>query len=307
LIVIIDRNYLQIDGSTETVMKLGKLDRKLSEFGFKVFTIDGHNINDIIRSLERAKKVKGKPSAIIAKTIKGKGVSFMENNASWHGVAPNDQQLDKALKELKLTDKIDLTKLKKKAASFQNKIDRKINALVPTFTKDYFWNHQPKMKVEMEPTRFGFGKALEKNGGDTRVVCLGLDISDSVKISDFDKNFPERKSRFISMGIQEQNATVVAAGLAREGKLPVMSTYGVFCSQRNTDQIRTTVCYGDLNVFFGGAHGGLSVGADGATHQSLEEIFTIGGLPNMHLVLPCDSIETEKATKHLLFKIKGPK
>ena len=109
------------------------------------------------------------------------------------------------------------------------------------------------------------------------------------------------------MGIQEQNATVVAAGLAKEGKLPVMSTYGVFCSQRNSDQIRTSVCYGELNVFFGGAHGGISVGADGATHQSLEEIFSVGCLPNMNFVIPCDSIETKKATDYLLFKIKGPK
>ena len=109
------------------------------------------------------------------------------------------------------------------------------------------------------------------------------------------------------MGIQEQNATVVAAGLAREGKLPVMSTYGVFCSQRNADQIRTTICYGELNVFLAGAHGGVSVGADGATHQALEEIFTVASLPNMNFVMPCDSNETQKATDYLLFKVKGPK
>lgn len=307
LIVIVDRNYLQIDGGTEEVMKLGKMEKKLTEFGFKVYKMDGHNIGEIIKVLDKSKKTKKMPTAIIAKTIKGKGVSFMENNASWHGVAPDDAQLDKALAELKLTKKIDVLKLKNKANSYQQKIDQKTKALVPKFSKDYFWNNQSIMKVDMEPTRFGFGRALQKNGGDKRVVCLGLDISDSVKISDFVKNKPDRKPRFLSMGIQEQNATVVAAGLAREGKLPVMSTYGVFCSQRNADQIRTTVCYGELNVLFGGAHGGLSVGADGATHQSLEEIFTIGGLPKMNLVLPCDSIETEKATKHLLFKVKGPK
>ena len=159
----------------------------------------------------------------------------------------------------------------------------------------------------MEPTRFGFGKSLAEKGCDERVVCLGLDISDSVKISDFYKNNPERKPRFLSMGIAEQNATVVAAGLAKEGKLPVMSTYGVFCSQRNSDQIRTTICYGELNVFLAGAHGGLSVGADGATHQALEEIFVVGSIPNMNLVIPCDSQETKKATDHLLLKLKGPK
>jgi len=288
-------------------MKLGEIEKKLKSFGFAIFVIDGHNMDVIVKTLEKAKKVIGKPVAIIAKTIKGKGVSFMENQAKWHGVAPDDEQLATALKELKLTDKINLASLKEKAIAFQKKADKIVEKLVPKFKKDYFWNIAEKMKVVMEPTRFGFGKSLAENGKDERVVCLGLDISDSVKISDFYKKFPERKSRFFSMGIQEQNATVVAAGLAKEGKLPVMSTYGVFCSQRNSDQIRTSVCYGELNVFFGGAHGGISVGADGATHQSLEEIFSVGCLPNMNFVIPCDSIETKKATDYLLFKIKGPK
>jgi len=306
-IVIVDRNYLQIDGSTEDVMKLGEIEKKLASFGFEIFIIDGHNMKEIVDTLEKAKKVKGKPTAIIAKTIKGKGISFMEGKAGWHGVAPNDEQLEIALKELKLTDKINVSLLKEKAILFQKKADKIVNKLVPKFKKDYFWNVQENMKVDMEPTRFGFGKSLEKNGKDERVVCLGLDISSSVKISDFYTKNPERKPRFLSLGIAEQNATVVAAGLAKEGKLPVLSTYGVFCSQRNSDQIRTTVCYGELNVFLAGAHGGISVGADGATHQSLEEIFVVGSIPNMNLVIPCDSKETQKATDYLLMKLKGPK
>ncbi len=307
LIVVIDRNYLQIDGSTETVMKLDPLEKRLASFGFEVIKIDGHNMREILDSFDKAKKVKGKPVAILARTIKGKGVSFMENVAGWHGKVPSDSELEQALKDLKLWGKIDIAKLKKKAAAYQRKIDRKITALVPKFSQDYFWNKQKNMQVAMEPTRFGFGKALAKRGDDERVVCLGLDISDSVTISKFYEGCPERKSRFLSMGIAEQSATTVAAGLAKEGKLPVLSTYGVFCSQRNADQMRTTVCYGNFNVLFGGAHGGISVGADGATHQSLEEIAVVGILPNMHLVVPCDSIETEKAVEYLLFHLKGPK
>ena len=307
LIVIIDRNFLQIDGNTEEVMKLENFEKKLAAFGFEVMTIDGHNMKQIVATLKKAKKVKGKPVAIIAKTIKGKGVSFMENNAAWHGVAPNEEQLKKALAELKLTNKIDLNLFRKKAEDYQKKIDQRIEKLVPKFKKDYFWNHQEKMKVKMEPTRFGFGKALAEVGDNEKIVCLGLDISSSVKITDFYAKNPERKKRFFSLGIAEQNATLVAGGLAKEGKIPVFSTYGVFCSQRNADQMRTTVCYGELNVLFGGAHGGISVGPDGATHQALEEIFVVGGLPNMNLVIPCDSLETEKATKELLLKVKGPK
>ena len=99
----------------------------------------------------------------------------------------------------------------------------------------------------------------------------------------------------------------MAAGLAKEGKLPVFGTYGVFASGRNLDQLRTTVCYGNFNVMIAGAHGGISVGADGATHQALEELFQMCGLPNMRVAVPCDFTETKRATEHMLFNVTGPK
>lgn len=306
LIVVVDRNYLQIDGDTEDVMKLDPMEKRLASFGFEIIKINGHKMSEILAAFEKAKKAK-KPVAIIAKTIKGRGVSFMENIAGWHGKAPDLEQLNLALKELRLEKDFDVTKLKKLSSDYQKKVDEKVKKLSPRFRKDYFWNKTENMKVVMEPTRFGFGRGLFLSGRDKRVVCLGLDISESVQISKFYDGSPERKNRFLSMGIAEQNATVVAAGLAKEGKIPVLSTYGVFCSQRNADQMRTSVCYGNFNVFFAGAHGGISVGADGATHQSLEEISVVGTLPNMNLVVPCDSIETQKATEFLLLKLKGPK
>jgi transketolase len=109
------------------------------------------------------------------------------------------------------------------------------------------------------------------------------------------------------MGIAEQSATGVAAGLAKEGKLPVFGTYGVFASGRNLDQLRTTVCYGEFSVFIAGAHGGVSVGPDGATHQALEELFQMCGLPNMTVVVPCDYIETKRASEYCLFAVDGAK
>jgi len=159
----------------------------------------------------------------------------------------------------------------------------------------------------MEPTRKGFGQSLAANGDDERVVCLGLDISGSITISDFYAGKPERKRRWISMGIAEQSATSAAAGLAKEGKLPVLGTYATFAAARNLDQIRTSVCYGNFNVLIAGAHGGVSVGPDGATHQALEDLFAMCGLPNMSVVVPCDAVETRKATDFLLLKHQGPK
>ncbi|MDP2959950.1 MAG: transketolase, partial [candidate division Zixibacteria bacterium] len=87
----------------------------------------------------------------------------------------------------------------------------------------------------------GFGRALDEKGDDKRIVCLGADISSSIAISQFYEKHPERKNRFLSMGIAEQSGTGVAAGLAKEGKLPVFGTYGVFAAGRNLDQLRTTV------------------------------------------------------------------
>src|SRR5207248_5284110 len=112
---------------------------------------------------------------------------------------------------------------------------------------------------------------------------------------------------WLSMGIAEQSATSVAAGLAKEGKLPVLGTYATFAAARNLDQIRTSVCYGNFNVMIAGAHGGVSVGPDGATHQALEDLFAMCGLPNMSVVVPCDAVETKKATTHMLLKHVGPK
>ena len=100
LCVIIDNNNLQIDGKVSDVMSVYPIDEKFKSFGFETINVDGHNISELIAAFEKAKKVKGRPTAIIANTIKGKGVSFMENEAGWHGKAPNEEQYKIAIKEL---------------------------------------------------------------------------------------------------------------------------------------------------------------------------------------------------------------
>ncbi|HYE24746.1 MAG TPA: transketolase C-terminal domain-containing protein, partial [Clostridia bacterium] len=193
------------------------------------------------------------------------------------------------------------------AADYQAKVDQKLAAKTPGFSRDYWWNSQPAMKVKMDPTRKGFGQALAEEGKDERVCCLGLDISGSITISDFYTKNPERKTRWLSMGIAEQSATAAAVGLAKEGKLPVFGTYATFAAARNLDQIRVSIAYGNFNVMIAGAHGGVSVGPDGATHQALEDLYPMMGMPNMSVVVPCDSVETRKATSHLLLRHVGPK
>jgi transketolase len=304
---VLDKNRLQIDGWVKDVMDIDPIVDKYKAFKWNVIEINGHDMKQVLDAFEQAKAYKGKPTVIIADTIKGKGVDFMENVAGWHGKSPVCEQMESALVQLKLDKRLDKDRLFKKADDYQAEATKKLEAKMPKFKRDYFWNKQDKMKVKMDPTRLGFGRALDKRGDDPRIVCLGADISGSIAISQFYEKHPERKNRFLSMGIAEQSGTGVAAGLAKEGKIPVFGTYGVFAAGRNLDQLRTTVCYGDFNVLIAGAHGGVSVGPDGATHQALEDLFQICGLPNMHVMVPCDSIETEKATEYFLFEMKGPK
>jgi transketolase len=307
LIGIIDCNRLQIDGWVKDVMDVEPLCAKYGSFGWDVMRIDGHDMNQVVDALQQAKAPTGKPVVILADTVKGKGVSFMQDQAGWHGKVPNQEELGRALKELGLGERIPVQQLLDKANRYQAEVEHKLDSKMPKFTRDYWWNGAKTMKVKMEPTRKGFGQSLAANGDDERVVCLGLDISGSITISDFYSGKPERKKRWISMGIAEQSATSAAAGLAKEGKLPVLGTYATFAAARNLDQIRTSVCYGNFNVMIAGAHGGVSVGPDGATHQALEDLFAMQGLPNMSVVVPCDVEETRKATNYLLLQHVGPK
>lgn len=155
----------------------------------------------------------------------------------------------------------------------------------------------------MVPTRDGFGKGLLALGKtDKNVVVLSADLTDSTRAEWFKKEFPDR---FFSFGVAEQDMISAAAGFALSGKIPFACTFGVFASGRAWDQIRVSCAYMNLNVKIGGTHGGISVGPDGATHQALEEVALMRIIPNMKVIVPCDSLEAEKATIAAA-KINGP-
>ena len=158
-------------------------------------------------------------------------------------------------------------------------------------------------ELDQTPTRDGFGHALVELGHENPdVVVLDADLAKSTRTEWFWKEFPDR---FFDAGIAEQNMLCMCAGLARTGKIPFASTYGVFVAGRAWDQVRTTICYTDLNVKIGGAHAGISVGPDGATHQALEEIALMRVLPNMTVISPVDAPQTNTAT-HLAAEVHGP-
>ena len=153
-------------------------------------------------------------------------------------------------------------------------------------------------------TRLGFGEGVRSAGEKNQnVMGIGADITSSVGMNLFAEKFPDR---FISLGIAEQNCMGVAAGLALSGKIPVFSTYAVFATMRAADQLRISVCYNDLHVVIGGAHAGISVGPDGATHQALEDIAIMRVLPNMTVLSPCDATQAKIATEKAILEFEHP-
>src|SRR3989338_5229773 len=148
--------------------------------------------------------------------------------------------------------------------------------------------------IEQVPTRNGYGEGLlelaEKND---KVVVLTADLAESTRVLDFAKKYPHR---FVEVGVAEQNMMGIAAGLALYGKIPFVSSYATFSPGRSWDQLRVSVCYSQANVKVAGHHTGVSVGPDGATHQALEDIAITRVLPNLTVVIPCDSVQAKIAT-----------
>ncbi|MBI3335056.1 MAG: transketolase family protein [Candidatus Portnoybacteria bacterium] len=153
------------------------------------------------------------------------------------------------------------------------------------------------------PTRDGYGKGLVEAGEtNPNVVVLCADLTESTRSLWFKEKFPER---FVEIGVAEQNMASLAAGMSLGGKIPFISSYAMFSPGRNWEQIRTTICYNEANVKIAGAHAGVSVGPDGATHQAIEDIAITRPIANMTVLVPSDAIEARKATAAAA-KIQGP-
>ena len=157
--------------------------------------------------------------------------------------------------------------------------------------------------MEKKATRYGYSEALIEMGSiNKNIVALDADLSRSTTSELFRNKFPDR---FFNIGVAEQNLLGVAAGLSLMGKIPFASTYSIFASGRAWEQLRTTICYSNLNVKIGGSHGGVLTGPDGASHQALEEFALTRVLPNLTVFVPCDFLEAKKATLAAA-EINGP-
>ncbi|HZX69165.1 MAG TPA: hypothetical protein VFE70_09795, partial [Candidatus Elarobacter sp.] len=148
--------------------------------------------------------------------------------------------------------------------------------------------------VAQVPTRNGFGEGLIEAGRrDDAVIAICADLSESTRMEGFKKAFP---TRYIEIGVAEQMLVAMAAGLAAAGKVPFIASYAMFNPGRSWEQVRTTMALNQTNVKIAGAHAGVSVGPDGATHQAIEDIAIMRVIPKMTVVVPCDSAQTKQAT-----------
>ena len=310
LVAIVDRNRLQIDGDTADVCDLGDLGAKFTAFGWTADCVDGHDIAAVIDLLNRLKADRsGKPHAVIANTVKGKGVSFMEGEAGWHGKAPNAEQLAVALADLGYVPGEDSARgaeafLKpcetvSAAAKVSVSLESESSTSAPKFAS-------PEEAAQKKATRAAYGVTLVELANEgVPIVAVDADLSGSTTTAKFAAAKPEYAKRMFNAGIAEQNMVDVAAGLSLAGNVAFTGSFAVFGTGRAYDQIRNTVCYSNLNVKIAPTHAGISVGPDGGSHQMLEDITIMRGLPNMCVLVPADYAASAAAIR-IAAKTPGP-
>jgi len=301
LIGIIDVNRLGQRGETMYGHNLKAYQKRISSFGWETIVVkDGHNFEEILEAYRRALKIKDKPIMIIAKTIKGKGVSFLEDKEGWHGKALSQEELRKALLELGNIDK-NIRGTIAKPEKFQIPNSK---FQIPNKSQIQNSKFQTYKKGDLVATRKAYGNALVRIFPKfPNMVVLDAEVSNSTYSEIFKKAYPER---FFEMFIAEQNMVGVAIGLARlpspsaqadggqarRGKLPFVSTFAAFLTRAH-DQIRMAQ-YSDVHIVFCGSHAGVSIGQDGPSQMGLEDIAMFRAILGSAVFYPADAVSCEK-------------
>ncbi len=254
-------------------------------FGWHAIVIDGHDMGAILDAFGEAKRTKGRPTMILAKTIKGKGVSFVEGKDGWHGKAfKKGEELDRALAELEkqfvpAPAGVNLTAAIPKPAARPRGVDTPKPMAPPSYKPG-----------EETATREAYGVALAKLGeADARVVALDADVKNSTFSDKFEKVFPER---FYENFIAEQVMIGAAMGLAARGAIPFPSTFACFLT-RASDFIRMAAI-SNVGIKMAGSHAGVSIGEDGPSQMALEDLAMCRAEPNITVLYPCDGVSAEK-------------
>lgn len=278
LIGVLDVNRLGQRGETMYGHDLTAYSERVSAFGWETVTIDGHSFPEILQAYHQVLNVAGKPLMIIAKTVKGKGVSFLEDRDGWHGVALKREEFERALPEL-------------------GEIDRSVRGIIEKPEDLTAENLDPRPGGKLDyvlgqsvATRNAFGNALVRiYPAFPAIVSLDGEVSNSTMSATFKEAHPDR---FFEMYVAEQNMVGAAVGFSNRGKLPFVSTFGAFLS-RAFDQVRMSR-YSDSNIKFVGSHAGVSIGQDGPSQMGLEDLALFRAILDSVVLYPCDAVSAEK-------------
>ena len=271
---IVDVNRLGQRGPTELQWDTDAYAQRIEAFGWDAIVIDGHDLEEIDDALERARRSE-RPTAIVARTIKGKGVSFIEDKEGWHGKALKPDEAEKALDELG----------REPAQTFEV-------AKPPSWTPPRLPQVAPAMPTYTDAiaTRKAYGEALAALGDARRdVVVLDAEVSNSTHSEDFKK---EHADRFFEMYIAEQQMVAAAVGMQVVGLVPFASTFAAFLT-RAYDFIRMAAV-SRANICLAGSHAGVSIGEDGPSQMALEDLAMMRAVHGSTVLYPCDGTQTAK-------------
>ncbi|MDE0465600.1 MAG: transketolase [Candidatus Poribacteria bacterium] len=284
LIGIVDVNALGQSQRTMYTFDVDTYCQRFEAFGWQAIGIDGHDFDEILPALEQAKASTEKPTMIIAKTFKGKGVSFLENADNWHGKAlAQGEELDKALAELGPLSADEGTSPLQIESPNATSVSENGSAVTECEPPDY----PPDEDVA---TRSGYGTGLAKLGSvNPDVVALDGDTKNSTYAEQFMELHP---NRYFEMFIAEQNLVGAGIGLAKRGKIPFVSTFAAFLS-RAYDQIRMSAI-SQANIKYAGSHCGVSIGEDGPSQMGLEDVAMFRAIPGAVVLYPSDAIAAER-------------
>ncbi len=283
LIGILDVNRLGQRGETMCGHDVAAYEKRISAFGWSTVVIDGHDFQEIQAAYDKALHVKGAPVMIIARTLKGKGVSLVEDKNGWHGKPLKQEDLPRALEELGEVD-----------TSVRGVIS-KPDQLEPVNVSPADIPgpaYDPDTPVA---TRKAYGEALKRiYPAFPDMVVLDAEVSNSTYAEIFKEQYPER---FFEMFVAEQNMAGTALGFSTRGKIPFVSTFAAFMT-RAYDQIRMGQ-YSEANIKFCGSHAGVSIGEDGASQMGLEDIAMFRAIQGSVVLYPSDAVATERLVEEM--------
>ena len=285
--VIVDCNKIQTDKSVERIITLGDLEKKFEVFGWHVERCSGHDFAALEEVVQGFRRVTDKPKVLIADTIKGRGVSFMEGAAAlrdgqglyrWHAGAPDDDSFEAGYREL--------------LERINGRLGAMAFAPLTTELLDAREKHRTRLKDTAEKVVNSFGEALVEVGARRKdLVVLDADLSADCGLRPFELAFPDR---FIENGIAEQDMVSTAGGLALQGFLPVVNSFGVFLASRANEQIYNNATE-KTKIIYVCHYAGLIPAGPGKSHQSLRDISLFGALPNCVILEPGNGLETKRA------------